>query len=226
MLLHVENVLDASQVAAISARLDAAPWVDGRQTAGPQSAAVKNNLQLDEGSAEARALGQMVVSALERHPIFISAALPRHIFPPLFNRYGEGMGFGTHIDNAIRWIPGTPHRIRTDLSATLFLSAPDSYDGGELVVQDTYGQHAVKLAPGDMVLYPASSLHHVEPVTRGVRTAAFFWVQSMVRSDADRDLLFQLDTAIRELGRDTPDSASLVGLTGCYHNLIRRWAEV
>ncbi len=226
MLSHIQQVLDAGQLAALTERLDAAPWIDGRKTAGPQSAQVKNNLQLDETSAEARALGQIVVGALERHPIFISAALPRHIFPPLFNKYGEGMGFGTHIDNAVRWIGGTPHRIRTDLSATLFLSEPESYDGGELVVEDTYGEHAVKLPAGDMVLYPASSLHHVNSVTRGSRSAAFFWVQSMVRSDADRALLFQLDTAIRLLGRDNPNSASLIGLTGCYHNLIRRWAEV
>ena len=226
MLLHIQNVLDASQLAEMAARLNAAAWLDGRRTAGPQSARVKNNVQLDEGSAEARALGQVVVGALERHPIFISAALPRHIFPPLFNRYGEGMEFGPHIDNAIRWVPGTPHRMRTDLSATLFLSEPETYGGGELVIQDSFGEHAVKLPAGDMVLYPANSLHHVKCVTHGARTAAFFWVQSMVRDDANRTLLFELDSAIRLLGHETPDSASLVRLTGCYHNLVRQWADV
>jgi PKHD-type hydroxylase len=223
MLLHIPHLLDSAQLEAMLARLQAAPWVDGARTAGPQSARVKNNEQLAEDSAEARALGEIVVAALERHPVFLSAALPRRVFPPLFNRYGEGMGFGTHIDNALRAVPGTPHRIRTDLSATLFLSDPDSYDGGALVVQDTYGEHAAKLPAGDMVLYPASSLHRVEQVTRGTRLAAFFWVQSLVREDSDRALLFELDTAIRRLAADSP---SLLSLTGIYHNLVRRWADI
>jgi len=226
MLVHVRGVLDASQLAVFTNRLNAADWVDGRQTAGVQSAKVKNNQQLAEDSEDARALGQIIVAALERHPVFLSAALPRKLFPPLFNRYAEGMAFGTHIDNAIRQVPGTPHRIRTDLSATLFLNDPDSYEGGALVIEDTYGTHAIKLPAGDMVLYPASSLHHVDTITLGTRTAAFFWVQSMVRDDAERALLYDLDTAIRTVSHEAPESKALVGLTGCYHNLIRRWSEI
>ena len=226
MLVQVKSVLDARQLAAFTTRLNAADWVDGRQTAGPQSAQVKNNQQLSHDSEDARALGQIVVACLESHPAFLSAALPRKVFPPLFNRYAEGMSFGTHIDNAIRQVPGTPHRIRTDLSATLYLDDPASYDGGALVIEDTYGSHTVKLPAGDMILYPASSLHHVQPITRGTRTAAFFWVQSMVRDDAERALLYQLDSAIRTVSKDAPDSTALLHLTGCYHNLVRRWSEI
>lgn len=226
MLVHLRGVLNASQLAMVSKRLNAADWVDGRQTAGAQSAKVKHNQQLAEESEDARALGQIIVAALERHPVFLSAALPRKLFPPLFNRYAEGMAFGTHIDNAIRQVPGTPHRIRTDLSATLFLTDPETYQGGALVIEDTYGTHAIKLPAGDMVLYPSSSLHHVEKITSGTRTAAFFWVQSMVRDDAERALLYELDTAIRTIGQDAPESQALITLTGCYHNLIRRWSEI
>lgn len=226
MLLHVPNLLTKEQVAACRDRLDRAEWRDGRITAGAQSAKVKANLQIEEGSADARELGEMVVRALERNPLFIAAALPRHVFPPLFNRYESGMSFGTHIDNAIRQVPGTSHRIRTDVSATLFLSGPEEYEGGELVVEDSYGAHKVKLPAGDMVLYPATSLHNVSPVTAGVRLAAFFWVQSLVKDDGERSLLFDLDTAIRDLTQSGPDNPALVKLTGCYHNLLRRWSEL
>jgi PKHD-type hydroxylase len=226
MLLHIRNVLTPEEIAVCTARLEAASWVDGRQTAGPQSAAVKNNQQLPESSEDATSLGRIVLAALERNPTFLSAALPRSVFPPLFNRYSKGMGFGTHIDNALRQIAGTPHRIRTDLSATLFLSDPDHYVGGELVIEDTYGAHPIKLPAGDMVLYPASSLHRVQSITRGVRVAAFFWVQSLVRDDTARALLYDLDNAIRMVGQDTPGSEALVSLTGCYHNLVRRWSDI
>jgi PKHD-type hydroxylase len=168
----------------------------------------------------------MVLAALQQSPLFLSAALPLRVFPPLFNRYRAGQGFGTHVDNAVRQVAGTPHRVRTDLSATLFLTAPDAYDGGDLVVEDTYGVHQVKLPAGHLILYPASSLHQVRAVTRGERLASFFWVQSMVRDDSARTLLFDLDTAIQGLGRDAPDHPSTVQLTGVYHNLLRRWAEV
>jgi PKHD-type hydroxylase len=201
-------------------------WQDGRVTAGFQSARAKDNMQVPEDDPVARSLGDMIVAALEQTPLFLSAALPLRVFPPLFNRYDGGQAFGTHIDNAIRQVRGTPHRIRTDLSATLFLTPPDEYDGGVLTVEDRFGLQSVKLPAGDMVLYPASSLHHVTPVTRGVRVAAFFWIQSMVRDDARRALLFDLDGAIQALGRDMPDHASVVPLTGVYHNLIRQWAEL
>ena len=226
MLLHLPGVLDPDQVALCRRRLDAAEWVDGRVTAGFQSARAKDNLQIPEGHPVARECGEMIVGALERTPLFVSAALPLRVFPPLFNCYSGGQSFGTHIDNAIRQAPGTPHRIRTDMSATLFLSDPAEYDGGELVVEDTYGTQAVKLPAGHMVLYPATSLHHVSPVTRGARIASFFWIQSMVADDGERAILFDLDCAIRGLGRDQPDSAALVRLTGIYHNLVRRWARL
>ncbi len=206
--------------------LDAAEWVDGRVTAGHQSARAKDNLQLAEDAPVARKLGEVILAALERNPLFISAALPAKIFPPLFNRYGTGHSFGIHVDNAVRQVRGTAHRVRTDLSATLFLSAPEEYEGGELIVEDTYGPHAVKLPAGHMVLYPASSLHKVQPITRGTRTASFFWIQSMVRSDSERSLLFDLDLAIQKLNRDHAEHPSLVQLTGVYHNLLRRWADV
>jgi len=164
--------------------------------------------------------------ALERNATFISATLPHHVYPPLFNRYQPGMAFGNHVDNAVRQIPGTPHRLRTDVAATLFLSAPEEYDGGELVIDDLYGSHAVKLAAGDMVVYPAGSLHRVEAVTRGTREAAFFWIQSMVRDADARTLLYDMDTSIRELTRRGADAPSLLRLTGCYHNLLRRWAQL
>jgi PKHD-type hydroxylase len=186
---------------------------------------VKDNQQLREGSAESQQLGELILTALGQNAMFISAALPLRIFPPLFNKYTGGQSFGTHVDNAIRQVPGTGHRIRTDLSATLFLAQPEEYDGGELVVEDTYGVHSVKLPAGHMVLYPSTSLHHVRPVTRGSRIASFFWIQSMVRDDGERTLLFDLDVAIQRVNRDAPASPSAVQLTGIYHNLMRRWAD-
>jgi PKHD-type hydroxylase len=226
VLLAVPDVLTAAQVTHARELLERAEWVNGRVTAGHQSARTKDNMQLPEGSPAARQLGDVVLAALQQSPLFLSAALPLRVFPPLFNRYRVGQGFGTHVDNAVRQVAGTPHRVRTDLSATLFLSAPDAYEGGELVVEDTYGVHQVKLPAGHLILYPASSLHHVRAVTRGERLAAFFWVQSMVRDDGARTLLFDLDTAIQGLGRDAPDHPSTVQLTGVYHNLLRRWADV
>ena len=226
MLLEVPKVLTADQVAECRQVLDAAEWVDGRVTAGHQSARTKNNKQLPEGSAAARQLGDLIVAALEKNPLFITAALPLRVFPPLFNRYEGGESFGTHVDNSIRQVTGTPHRIRTDLSATLFLANPEEYDGGELVVEDTYGAHCMKLAAGHLALYPSTSLHHVRPVTRGARIASFFWIQSMVRDDGERTLLFDLDMAIQRLSEDAPGHPSAVQLTGVYHNLLRRWAEV
>lgn len=226
MITRIPGLLDAKQLAAIGALLHDGSWEDGRATAGFQSAQVKHNLQLAQGSSAARQAADLVVRALERHPDFISAALPRHVYPPLFNRYEPGMSFGAHVDNAVRQIPGTHHRLRTDVSATLFLSAEEDYDGGELVIEDTYGAHAIKLTAGDMVVYPASSLHKVQPVTRGARVAAFFWVQSMVRDDGARALLFEMDTAIRELTAAGTEGGALLRLTGCYHNLLRRWADV
>ncbi len=226
MVVRIAPLLSADELAAIRERLEGASWTDGRLTAGYQSAAVKSNLQLPQNEAAAREAGDLVLKALERSALFVSAALPRHVYPPLFNRYESGMAFGNHIDNALRPVPGTPHRLRTDLSATLFLSAPHEYDGGELRIEDTFGARAVKLQAGDLVLYPASSVHRVEPVTRGVRTAAFFWVQSLVRDDAARSLLFELDTTIRDLTAGAADRDCLVRLTGCYHNLLRRWADL
>jgi PKHD-type hydroxylase len=226
MLLQVPDVLSAEQVARGRQILDQAEWIDGKVTAGHQSSRTKDNLQLPEDSPAARELGQMVLAALQRNPLFISAALPLQVFPPLFNRYSGGQSFGTHVDNAIRQVPGTPHRIRTDLSATLFFVNPDEYDGGELVVEDTYGVHSVKLPAGHLVLYPSTSLHHVRPVTRGARVCSFFWIQSMIRSDGDRTLLFDLDTAIQRITHDQPDHPAAVQLTGLYHNLLRRWAEL
>jgi PKHD-type hydroxylase len=226
MLLAVPDVLTAEEVAHSRQVMDAAEWVDGRVTAGHQSARAKDNRQLPEDSPAARKLGELMVAALQRSPLFVSAALPLRVFPPLFNRYEGGQSFGTHVDNAIRQVPGTPHRVRTDLSATLFLSPPEDYEGGELVVEDTYGVHSVKLPAGHLVLYPASSLHHVRPVKRGTRLASFFWIQSMVRDDGERTLLFDLDTAIQRLAAESPDHPATVQLTGVYHNLLRRWADV
>jgi len=226
MLVQVPEVLTSEQVAQARHLLDSADWVDGRVTAGRQSARVKDNEQLPEGHPVAQQLGDLIVTALQSNGLFVSAALPLRVFPPLFNRYRGGHAFGNHVDNAIRQITGTPLRIRTDLSATLFLCQPDEYDGGELVVEDTYGVHSVKLPAGHMILYPSTSLHHVRPVTRGARVASFFWIQSMVRDDATRTLLFDLDTAIQRLSADVPDHPSVVQLTSLYHNLLRRWAEM
>lgn len=226
MLLQIAEVLGAAEIDRIREALDAAEWVDGRVTAGFQSARTKDNAQVREGHPAAVRCGELILEALGRTALFHSAALPLRVFPPLFNRYAGGQSFGTHVDNAIRQLPGSGARIRTDLSATLFLSAPEEYDGGELVVEDTYGTQVVKLPAGHMVLYPATSLHHVRPVTRGARVSSFFWVQSMVAQDAERTLLFDLDSAIRRLGRDVPEAPVLVQLTGIYHNLIRRWAQL
>jgi PKHD-type hydroxylase len=229
MLLHVPNVLSAEQVAECRRQLDAADWIDGRVTAGHQSAKAKDNAQLPEDSPVARQLGQMILAALERNPLFVAGALPLKIFPPLFNRYAGGQSFGNHVDNAIRQVrntpPGAKNWVRTDISATLFLAAPSEYDGGELMIDDTYGSHNVKLPAGDLVLYPSTSLHRVQPVTRGARIASFFWIQSMVRDDGERTLLFDLDLAIQRLGSDATGHPALVQLTGIYHNLLRRWAD-
>jgi len=226
MLLPIPHLLPPEEAAAFHQALTAAEWQDGRVTAGYQSALAKNNLQLAESHPLAAELGDRVMAALHQNPLFLGAALPLRVFPPLFNRYDGGQSFGTHVDNAIRQVPGTPHRIRTDLSATLFLTPPEDYDGGELVVEDTYGTHDVKLPPGHMVLYPATSLHHVRPVTRGSRISCFFWIQSMIRGDAQRTLLFDMDLAIQRLAGEAPGHPSAVQLTGVYHNLIRMWAEM
>lgn len=225
MLLVIPKILSFDQLTRCRDALVAAPWVDGRVTAGYQGAPVKHNVQLPEGSPLARDLGDVVLGALERNPLFISATLPARVYPPMFNRYTGGQQFGNHIDNAVRLLPGTGVKIRTDVSATLFLTEPDNYDGGELLVEDTYGAHSVKLPAGDMVIYPSTSLHRVDPVTRGERLAAFFWVQSMVRDDAQRALLFDLDNAIQQLNRSGADDLARIRLTGCYHNLLRMWVE-
>jgi PKHD-type hydroxylase len=225
MLIAIPDVLTAEQVVQARQRLDAADWIDGRVTAGVQSARAKDNLQLAQDHPVARQLGDMILSALQSNALFVSAALPLRVFPPMFNRYQGGQSFGSHVDNAIRQVSGTAHRLRTDLSATLFFANPDEYDGGELLIEDTYGVHSVKLPAGHLVLYPSTSLHSVRPVTRGARVASFFWVQSMVRDDGQRTLLFDLDTAIQRIARDVPDHPSTVQLTGIYHNLLRRWAD-
>jgi PKHD-type hydroxylase len=226
MLLHVPNVLTPEQVASGRQLLESATWVDGKVTAGAQSARAKQNLQLPEDSPQARQLGDVILAALQRNALFMSAALPLKVFPPLFNQYAGGHSFGSHVDNAIRQVPGTPHRVRTDLSATLFFVDPDAYEGGELVVQDTYGAHSVKLPAGHLILYPSTSLHHVRPVTSGARLASFFWIQSLVRDDWRRTMLFDMDTAIQRLARDVPDHPSTVQMTGVYHNLLRQWSEL
>jgi PKHD-type hydroxylase len=226
MLLTIPDVLTQEQVKVARAKLDAADWVDGKVTAGYQAQRVKDNQQLPETHPLAAELGEMVLTGLARSPLFMSAALPLKVFPPMFNRYMGGGQFGTHVDTAIRQMVTTGQRIRTDVSATLFLTAPEEYDGGELIVEDTYGTHSVKLPAGHMVLYPSTSLHRVEPVTRGARVSSFFWVQSMIRSDADRAMLLELDTAIQRLAVDLPGSPAGVQLTGVYHNLLRRWAEM
>jgi len=226
MLLHVPEVLTAAQVAYCRERLAVAEWADGAITAGHQSTKTKRNSQLPEESPVARELGAVVLDGLGRNPAFMAGALPRHIFPPLFNAYRGGQSFGDHVDNAIRYDPGTREPVRTDLSATLFLTAPEDYDGGELVVDDSFGTHRIKLPAGDLLLYPASSVHRVDPVTRGVRLASFFWIQSLVRDDGARRLLFDLDVAIQNLNLQVAEHPSMVQLVGVYHNLLRRWAEV
>lgn len=228
MLIAIPSVLSKAQVAEARSRIETAEWVDGAGTAGKQSSLAKRNRQLPPDSAEARELGGAIVAALGGNGLFQSAALPKAIFPPLFNRYDASAGdkFGDHVDNAIRMLPDGSGRIRTDLSATLFLSEPDDYDGGELVVEDSYGSHEVKLPAGDMILYPATSLHRVEPVTRGTRFASFFWIESIVRDDGQRTLLLDMDAAVRTLAGEVGDHhPAVVSLTGTYHNLLRRWAE-
>ncbi|WP_024300212.1 Fe2+-dependent dioxygenase [Methylomicrobium lacus] len=227
MLIQIPEVLSSDELAQCRALLAGADWADGRLTAGTQSAKVKQNLQLPELSAASLAARKIVLAALNRNALFLSSALPKRIFPPLFNRYeGDYNTFGNHIDNAVRTCADSGVRVRTDLSATLFLCDPDSYEGGELVIEDTYGEHAVKLAAGDMVLYPGSSLHRVEPVTRGARLASFFWIESMVRETERRRLLFEMDMAILELRETQGDIPPAVNLTGCYHNLLRMWADM
>ena len=226
MLLHIPEVLTPSQVNALRAALDAADWSDGRETVGPQGARVKRNRQLPEHSALSRELGQVVLEALARQPLFVSAALPLRMVPPLFNRYEGGEHYGLHVDGAIRSVPGSGERLRTDLSCTLFLCGPEEYEGGELEVVDTYGTHGVKLPAGDLILYPSSSLHRVHPVTRGARTCSFFWVQSMVRDDEKRRMLFELDQTIVKLRGRGGESEEAVALTSHYHNLLRMWSEV
>ena len=229
MLITIPNIFSADQVAEARKSLLESNWVDGRVTAGYQAREVKNNMQLPEGSPIAVALGDMVLKGLARSPLFMSAALPLRVFPPMFNSYSGGQTFGTHVDTAIRQIASSGQRIRTDLSATLFLTDPADYDGGELVVEDAYGTHSVKLPAGHMVLYPATSLHRVEPVTRGARISSFFWLQSMVRQDMQRTLLFDLDASIQRLAAmpANPEiQQTSVQLTGVYHNLLRQWSEL
>ena len=226
MLLRVPQVLSADVVAKLRAIVEKGEWADGKITAGTQSEQVKKNRQLHENSEAAQTGRTIVLEALTKSALFFTAALPKKIFPPLFNRYdGVTNEFGNHIDNAVRTVAGANLHVRTDLSATLFLSDPDGYDGGELVIEDNFGTHSVKLPAGDLILYPASSLHRVEPVTRGARVASFFWIESMVRDDAQRRLLFDLDLSILSLRQAQGDSDPVVRLTGCYHNLIRMWSE-
>jgi PKHD-type hydroxylase len=227
VFVRIPQLLSTAQVADLRRALDAAdaPWVDGRVTAGHQGAPVKNNQQIDEASPLARELRSVVLTELERNPLFISAVLPHRVYPPMFNRYGEGMHFGTHVDGAVRMIPGSGHKLRTDLSATLFLAAPESYDGGELIIENDFGRETVKLAAGDAVVYTSTSRHRVTPVTRSVRTACVFWIQSLIRDDAKRELLFELDRTIQRLTETSADPESLVRLTGQYHTLLRLWTE-
>jgi PKHD-type hydroxylase len=224
MLLHIPDVLTSDEVAGMRRQMDGAEWTDGRETVGPQGARVKRNLQLPQASPVRKALGDQVVTALGRHPLYHAAVLPLRTLSPRFNRYEGGGEYGFHIDGAVMQVDGDAH-VRSDVSCTLFLSDPDEYDGGELIVSDLYGEHEVKLAAGDAVVYPSSSLHRVTPVTRGARIASFFWVQSLVRDDSARRLLLEMDTAIRKLTADGADQGSILQLTGVYHNLLRRWAE-
>ena len=225
MLLRVPQVLNPEELSQLQILMANAEWTDGKVTAGTQSAQVKRNMQLPEASADAEAARQIVLKALGRNALFFSAALPKKIYPPLFNQYRDGMDFGAHIDNAVRTHAASGMHVRTDISCTLFLTDPDAYEGGELVVEDTYGHQMVKLPAGDMVLYPGTSLHHVRPVTSGARIACFFWLQSMVRDDAHRTLLFDMDAAIATLRHQMGDTAAVIRLTGNYHNLIRMWAD-
>jgi PKHD-type hydroxylase len=226
MTLDLPNVLAPDEVADARRILDAAEWVDGRATAGHQGARVKDNLQIPAAHPAARQVGEVILKALARNSLFLSAALPLHILPPMFNRYSGGQNFGTHVDGSIRTVPGTSHRLRTDLSCTLFLSAPDEYDGGELVIEEMSGSRRVKLPAGHLILYPSTSLHRVTPVTRGTRLCSFFWLQSMIRDNEQRRLLFEMDVGIQRIAADQPDHPGVVQLTGVYHNLLRQWAEM
>jgi PKHD-type hydroxylase len=225
MLLHVPNVLTKAEVNQMRQALDAGAWVNGAATAGPMAAEAKHNQQFSTESTQYQALSQSIVSALERHPLFVSAALPRHILPPMFNRYATGETYGNHVDNAIQLDRRTGARVRTDVSVTVFLSEPEDYEGGELVVQDTYGSHEVKLPAGDAIVYPASSLHRVEPVISGVRTASFLWVQSLVSDAWRRNMLFELDMTLLKLRGQLGNTTEIVDLAGHYHNLIRQWSD-
>lgn len=225
MLIEIEALLEAAELAALRQQLLAQGWVDGKVTAGVQSARVKANRQLPEDNPIGRQLGELILRRLSDNALFMSAALPKRIYPPLFNRYGDGEAFGFHVDNAVRGIKGVRERVRTDLSATLFLADPQSYDGGELVIRDTFGERRIKLPAGHLVLYPGSSLHRVEPVSRGERLASFFWIESLVREDSQRQMLLDMDVAIQRLTVQGADEQSLLELTGVYHNLLRRWSD-
>lgn len=226
MILCIPDVLTPAQTAQARAMLDAADWTDGKATAGHIAGKVKDNAQLTPDHPVAHEIGAMILAALSANPLFMSAALPLHFLPPMFNRYAGGQHYGTHIDGAIRQIPATGQRIRTDMSCTLFFANPDEYDGGELLIEDTYGDKSVKLPAGHLVLYPSTSLHRVTPVTRGARVSSFFWLQSLIRDDQRRAMLFDMDVAIQRMAADHPDHGSVVSLTGIYHNLLRQWAEM
>jgi PKHD-type hydroxylase len=227
VLLRIPALLRAEPLAALQAALEApkAPWVDGRVTAGYQGAPVKHNQQLEESSSTARELGDLIIAQLERNSLFISAVLPLRVYPPMFNRYGAGMQFGSHVDGTVRSIPASGQKLRTDLSATLFLAAPESYDGGELIIENDFGDRSIKLAAGDLIVYTSTSRHRVSPVTRGLRMASVFWIQSLIRDDTQREQLFELDQTIQRLTRDGADAESLLRLTGHYHTLLRLWTE-
>ncbi len=226
MLFTIPNLLTPAELTHLRTRLSEADWVDGKVTAGYQAQQVKQNAQIPENSPVSRELGDIVLAALARSPLFISAALPLRVFPPMFNSYAGGQTFGAHVDTAIRQLASTGQRIRTDLSATLFLTPPEDYNGGELDIHDTYGLHSIKLPAGSLVLYPATSLHAVRPVTRGARVSSFFWLQSMIRDEAQRTILYDLDTAIQQLATDVPNHSANLKLTATYHNLLRQWSEL
>jgi PKHD-type hydroxylase len=228
VFLRIPTLLNEEQLATVRASLNSeqAPWVDGRVSAGHQGAPVKNNQQLEEASPMARELGNFILAQLERNALFISAVLPNKVYPPMFNRYGEGMQFGTHVDGSVRMIPGSAQKLRTDLSATLFLSAPQAYDGGELVIESDFGSRTAKLSAGDLIVYSSTSRHRVAAVTRGQRLASVFWIQSLIRDDAQRAQLFELDGTIQRLTQSGADSDSLVRLTAHYHGLLRAWTEI
>ncbi|WP_457419974.1 Fe2+-dependent dioxygenase [Roseateles sp. P5_E7] len=226
MLLKIPQILDTAGVARARELLASAPWADGRATAGRQAAQVKNNEQLQTGSEQHRELQALVLQALEKHPLFFSATIPKRVLPPLFNRYaGASNAYGSHVDQAVRYLPGSAQRVRTDISCTLFLNEPTDYDGGELVIDTTFGEQRIKLAAGDLVVYPGTSVHRVEPVTRGERLASFFWIESMVRADEQRRLLYEMDMSLMQLRQAMGETPELVQLTGTYHNLLRMWAD-